>query len=604
MKGSNSAPGPNSQPLRPPDDRLDSWKEIAAYLRRDESTVRRWEKDGLPVHRHRHRFRAAIFAYKSELDAWWNNCEHNVADNQSSHAARPEDAEAVRGSPAAAIAQARTTARRVLAYFSLAILAAGAFWAWRSLVRDAGGRAKPVMLAVLPLENLSGNPDEEYFSDGLTEEMITQLGRLQPDRLGVIARTSTMSYKRTQKRVDEIGRELYVDYLLEGSVRRDAHRVRISVQLIRTSDQTHIWAENYERDARDILALQSQVAMAVTREISVQLTAQGRAVLASARPVDPHAHELYLRGRYHWNKRTEAELQKSIEYFQKAIEEDPAYAASYAALADAYIAMGNWGLLPPNEAYPRAKAAAAKALEIDGGLAEARIALAYTTHLFDWDPAAAEKEFKEALELNPNYAPGHQWYAVHLASLGQFDAAIAEIKRAQELDPLSLIIGDVTGWIFSLARRCEPAIAEFRKSLELDPNFYPTHYDLGMTYAECGMPKEAVEEMEKARNISGDTPRTLSGLAYVNARAGQNVQAKKRLDDLMKLSKRRYVPPFDIAVVHAALGEKDLAFAWLEKAYEDRHPWLVMLEVSPKVDKLRPDLRFQALVRKLNLRNK
>lgn len=595
MSGSHTAPDLDPQSSRPQGDRLDSWKEIAAYLRRDESTVRRWEKDGLPVHRHRHRFRAAIFAYKSELDSWWKNCEHNVANHQSSSSARPGQGDAARTAPAAPRWSVTQSAGRTLALLTLAVLVIAAYWAWQNLERSS---RPPVMLAVLPLENLSGNPNEEYFSDGLTEEMITQLGRLQPDRLGVIARTSTMSYKGTKKRVDEIGRELHVDYLLEGSVRRDSGQVRISVQLIRISDQTHLWAQNYQRDLRDILALQSQVATAVAHEISVQLSAQGRAVLASTRAVEPHAHELYLRGRYHWNKRTEAELQKSIEYFQQAIQEDPAYAASYAALADAYNVMGNWGLLPPREAYPRAKASASKALEIDPGLAEARIARAYATHLYDWNPAAAEKEFKQGLDLNPNYAPGHQWYAVHLASVGQFDAAIVEIKRAQELDPLSLIIGDVVGWIYSLARRCDPAIAEFRRAIELDPNFYPTHYDLGIAYAECGMPKESLAEMEKARSISGDTPRTMSGLAYAYALAGQNVKARKLLDDLIKLSKQRYVPPFDIAVVYAALGENDLAFTWLEKAYADRHPWLVMLRVTPKVDKLRTDPRFGNLLRR------
>ena len=504
------------------------------------------------------------------------------------------------GGAAAAIPQPQPTARRALAVLSVGILAAGALLSWRSLVHDAGRPAKPAMLAVLPFENLSGNPNEEFFSDGLTEELITQLGRLQPDRLGVIARTSTMPYKKTQKHAKEIGRELHVDYLMEGSVRRDGERVRISVQLIRVSDQTHLWAENYQRDVRDILELQSEVATAVARETSVQLSAQGRALLANIRPVSPRAHELYLLGRHHWNKRTEAELRKSLEYFQRAIDEDPAYAASYAALADAYIVMANWGLLSPKEAFPRAKAAATKALEIDGGLAEARIARAYATHLFDWNPAPAEKEFKQALEMNSNYATGHQWYAVQLASMGRFDAAIAQIKRAQELDPLSLIIGDVAGWILSLARRCDPAIAEFRKAVELDPGFYPTHFDLGVAYAVCGMPDAALEEMEKARSISGTAPRTLSGLAYVHAMAGQDAKARELLDALIELSRRRYVPPFDIAVVYAALDEKDLAFDWLKKAHEDRYPWLVMLGVSPMFDTLRPDPRFQALVRELN----
>jgi eukaryotic-like serine/threonine-protein kinase len=493
------------------------------------------------------------------------------------------------------------TVVRAGSLLALGFLAGGAFWAWRSHTPEVVPSARPAMLAVLPFENLSESPNEEYFSDGLTEELTTQLSRLQPDRLAVIARTSTMPYKKTQKRADEIGRELHADYLLEGSARREAERVRISVQLIRVSDQTHIWAESYQRELRDILELQSQVSAAVAREISIQLSAHARAVLASTRPVDPRAHELYLRGRHHWNKRTEEELRKSLEYFQKAIEQDPAYAPSYAALADAYIVMGNWGLLPPKQAYPRAKAAATQALGIDAGLAEARIARAYATRLFDWKPGAAEREFEEALAANPNYAAGHQWYAVHLASAGRFDAAIAEVKRAQELDPLSLIIGDVAGWILSLARRCDPAISELRKAIELDPGFYPAHYDLGVAYAECGMHKEALEEMGRAGSISGDTPRTLSGLAYVNALAGRDAKARKLLGDLIGLSKRRYVPAFDIAVVHAALGERDSAFDALNVAFEDRHPWLIMLAVSPKVDRLRPDPRFQALVRKLNV---
>jgi TolB-like protein/Flp pilus assembly protein TadD len=631
MNGSSSAPRTKVASPQPEDGRLDSWKEIAAYLRRDESTVRRWEKDGLPVHRHRHRFRAAVFAYKSELDTWWNNSSDDVrqmpadrsqqtasagiTDGRESQSTAPVQSAAPAGTVAAPLAVSTPVharpwsrlgwllarpARRAVGLLALVVLVAGSYWAWQSLTRVASP-PKTIMLAVLPLENLSGNPDEEYFSDGLTEEMITQLSRLQPERLGIIARTSTMQYKGTKKRVDEIGRELHVDYVLEGSVRRDADQVRISAQLIRVSDQTHVWAENYQRDVRDILAVQSLVAGEVAREISVQLTAKERAKLASARPVSPRAHELYLRGRYLWNKRTEQGLQKSVEYFQQAIAEDPGYAASYAALADAYNVSGNWGLLPPREAYPRAKAAATKALEIDPRLAEARVALAYATHLFDWNPAEAEKEFKQALDINPNYAPGRQWYAVHLAAMGRFDEAIAQITRAQELDPLSLIISDVVGWIYSLARRHERAIQEFRKAIELDPNFYPAHYDLGMTYADKGMHEGAIKELETARALSGDTARTLSGLAYAYAMAGQKAKAKKLLGDLNKLSRHRYVPPFDIAVVHAALGDKDLAFAWLEKAYEDRHPWLVMLRVTPKVDNLRSDPRFEQLCLRVGL---
>lgn len=587
MNASNIAPDPDPQSSGPKGDRLDSWKEIAAYLRRDESTVRRWEKDGLPVHRHQHKFRAAVFAYKSELDVWWNNSTDEVRQTPADHS-----------QPIASTGTTIGGARWVAGLLALVVVVGGGYWAWRGQA-GAAFAPKPIMLAVLPLQNLSGNPDEEYFSDGLTEEMITQLSRLQPDRLGVIARTSTMKYKGAKKGVDEIGRELRVDYVLEGSVRREADQVRITAQLIRVSDQTHVWAQNYQRDVRDILALQSHVATEVAREINLKLTAEERADLASARPLNPKAHELYLRGRYLWNKRTELGLQKSVEYFQQAIAEDPGYASSYAALADAYNISGNWGLLPPKEAYPRAKAAARKALEIDPRQAEPRFALAYATHLFDWNPAEAEKEFKRALDINPNYAPGRQWYAVFLASRGRFDEGIAQITRAQELDPLSLIIGDVVGWIYSLARRNDRAILEFRKAIELDPNFYPTHYDFGILYADIGMHKEAIAELETARKLAGDTARVLSGLAYAYAMAGQKANAKKLLQDLTALSRRQYVPPFDIAVVYAALGENDVAFSWLEKAYEDHHPWLVMLRVTPKVDRLRSDPRFEKLCQRI-----
>jgi len=589
MNGNDSAPPVQGTPSYPPDDRLDSWKEIAAYLRRDESTVRRWEKDGLPVHRHRHKLRAAVFAYKSELDAWWRNAEHEARESRPVPAAAP----ALEGSHASRFPAG-------VAVFLMAVIVAGSGAWW---IRHRPARAalahRHIMLAVLPLQNLSGDPNEEYFSDGLTEEMITQLSRLQPDRLSVIARTSTMQYKGTTKRVDAIGRELHADYLLEGSVRRAGGQVRISVQLIRISDQTHVWAESYQREARDILALQSDFAGAVAEAVSLRLSPQEKADLASAGRVNPESYQLYLRGRYLWNQRTEEGLQKSIACFQQALSADPSSAASYSALADAYNVLGNWGMVSPKEAYPQAKAAAGQALALNPRLAEAHIALAYAIHLYDWNPSAAEAEFRKGLALNPNYAPGHQWYAVFLASEGRFEEAVAQITRARELDPLSLIIGDVVGWIYALARRNNDAIQEFRKAIELDPRFYPTHYDLGMTYVEMGKYDDALAELEQARSLAGDTPRTLSGLAYACARAQKRSRARDFLARLQELSARRYVPPFDVAVVHAALGERDLAFDWLDKAYEDRHPWLVMLKVTPKVDSLRSDPRFAALLERI-----
>ncbi|HEV8199576.1 MAG TPA: hypothetical protein VGS03_06115 [Candidatus Polarisedimenticolia bacterium] len=596
--GNDSAPRVQGPPP-PPDDRLDSWKEIAAYLRRDESTVRRWEKDGLPVHRHRHKLRS-VFAYKSELDAWWRNAEREARESSPAPAATPTPA----AEPVHAAAPVRGRGRtsrffaRAAVILVAAIAVASTYRIWHQPARAALAHGN-IVLAVLPLQNLSGDPNEEYFSDGLTEEMITQLSHLQPDRLAVIARTSTMQYKGTAKRVDEIGRELHADYLLEGSVRRAGGEVRISVQLIRISDQTHVWAESYQREARDILALQSDFAAAVAEAVSLRLTPQEKADLASAGPVNPASYQLYLRGRYLWNQRTEDGLQKSIASFQQALIDDPGSAACYSALADAYNVLGNWGMVPPREAYPKAKAAAGKALALNPRLAEAHIALAYAIHLYDWNASEAEAEFRKGLALNPNYAPGHQWYAVFLASEGRFDEAVAEITRARELDPLSLIIGDVVGWIYSLARRNDDAVREFRKAIDLDARFYPTHFDLGLTYVEMGRYEDAIAELEHARTLAGDTPRTLSGLAYACARAHQQDRARGYLDRLQQLSTHRYVPPFDVAVVHAALGERDLAFDWLDKAYEDRHPWLVMLKVTPKVDSLRSDPHFAALLARI-----
>ena len=600
MHGNEPPRHEQDPPPHPPEDRLDSWKEIAAYLRRDESTVRRWEKDGLPVHRHQHKLRAAIFAYKSELDAWWKNAESGARESRPVPAAAtiPGAGAAAAGPGGAPAIAGGGTARVVrMAAFLLAglVIGYGTWWISKRPARAALAD-RNIMLAVLPLQNLSGDPNEEYFSDGLTEEMITQLSRVQPARLGVIARTSSMQYKGTAKKVDAIGRELHADYILEGSVRRAGGAVRISVQLIRASDQTHVWANSYQREARDILALQSDFAAAVAEAVSLTLTPQEKADLASAGPVNPASYQLYLRGRYLWNQRTEEGLQKSIASFQQALAADPSSAASYSALADAYNVLGNWGLVPPREAYPQAKAAAGKAIELNQRLAEAHIALAYAIHLYDWNRPAAEEEFRKGLALNPNYAPGHQWYAVFLASDGRFDEAVAQITRARELDPLSLIIGDVVGWIYSLARRNDDAVAEFRKAIDLDPLFYPTHYDLGLTYVEMGKHEEAIAELEQARKLAGDTPRTLSGLAYAYARAEQRDRAREFLDRMQQLSARRYVPPFDVAVVHAALGERDQAFNWLDKAYEDRHPWLVMLKVTPKVDSLRSDPRFAALL--------
>jgi TolB-like protein len=319
-----------------------------------------------------------------------------------------------------------------------------------------------IMLAVLPFENLSGDPEQEFFSDGMTEEMIAQLGRLQPRKLGVIARTSVMQFKNTDKRIDRIGRELGVDFLLEGSVRRAAERVRITAQLIQVSDQTHLWAESYERNASDVFAIQKEVAESVAGSLAIEL------LPAEARPIDTpaanlQAHEAYLRGRFFWNKRTKNGLMTAIKHFEQAIEEDPEFAPAYVGLADSYNMLAAWDLVPPQEAFPKAIVAATKALEIDETLAEAQISLALTRFFYDWDWDGAEQGFQRALELNPNYAQGHQWYGLFLVSLGRGQEAVVEAEHARELDPLSLIINAMTGYVFHYVREYDQVIEQCQR---------------------------------------------------------------------------------------------------------------------------------------------
>jgi TolB-like protein/DNA-binding winged helix-turn-helix (wHTH) protein/Tfp pilus assembly protein PilF len=489
-------------------------------------------------------------------------------------------------------------AGRAAAVAAMLIIAAGAsYFAWRHPWRQAQPSAWKIMLVVLPFQNLSGDPGQDYFSDGLTEEMTTQLGSLQPERLGVIARTSAMKYKATQKSAAEIGQELRVDYVLEGSLRRLADRVRISAQLIQVKDQTHLWAKSYDRELGNILRLESEVAQAIAGEIRLKLTPQQQMHLAKRGPVNPEAYDSYLKGRYLWNMRTVEGLKKSVEYFQQAIEKDPGYALAYAGLADAYNILGNWSILPPKEAYPKAKAAARKALEIDDALAEAHVSLAFASYLFDWD-WSAEEGFKRAIALNPNYGPAHQWYGVCLLSTGRVDEAIAEARRAREVEPFSLIINAVVGWVSFLGHRYDEAIEACRKTLEMEQSFPPGHEYLAMAYEAKGMYAEALAEFQ---NASRRTPFTLGALGHTYAMAGKKAKALKLVREMEERAKKAYFPPYQIALVYAGMGEKDQAFQWLEKAYEERYPWLIHLKTEPRFEPLHSDPRFQDLVRRIGL---
>jgi TolB-like protein/DNA-binding winged helix-turn-helix (wHTH) protein len=503
-------------------------------------------------------------------------------------------------------ARRRSSARRVLVI--AAVLSSAAL-----VVLWIGGRARPrtqpgrrLTLAVLPFDNLSGDADQEYLSDGLTEEMITQLGRLEPDRLRVTARSSTWKYKHADRDIDRLRRELGADYVLEGSLRRAGERVRVTAQLIQAVDQTHVWAETYERDLGDVLVLESEVARAVARAIALTLTPDAQARLASARSVRGESYQDYLRGRYFWNRRTEAALKQAIGYFQRAIAADPDYARAYSGLADCYSSLGASSIvggLPPRQAMPEAKAAALKALQIDGTLAEAHNSLAMVHLLYDWDLAASEREFRRALELDPEYTTAHHWYSHCLLALGRTDESLAESKRALELEPLNLVIGVHLGWHYLYARQYDQAIEQFRKTLELDPAFPQAQRYAAWAYLQKGMRQEAIASLRAALGRLGRNPEVEGELGHALGVAGRRAEALAMLEGLRQLSSTRYVSPYSVALVHCGLGDRDQALAWLEKAYVERSDYMPYLNREPMLDGLRSDPRFAALVRRVGLPN-
>jgi TolB-like protein/DNA-binding winged helix-turn-helix (wHTH) protein/Tfp pilus assembly protein PilF len=454
-------------------------------------------------------------------------------------------------------------------------------------------------IAVLPLQNLSNDPNQEYFADGMTDELITDLAQISA--LRVISRTSVMHYKGTTETMPQIARDLNVDAVLEGSVQRSGDQVRIRAQLIYAPTDRHLWAESYEGSLRDVLALQNQVASAIAHEIKIKVTPQEEIRLASARPVNLEAHEAYLKGRYYLNKRTEHGFREAVEYFSEATQKDRNYALGYSGLADSYILLGEYSLLPAKEAFTKAREAAAKALELDDTLAEAHNAFAAVKVDYDWDWLGAEREFRRAIELNPGYATAHQWYAELLSELGRHGEALAEIKQAQELDPFSLIINAVNGDALRSAGQYDLAIEQLRNTLEIDPNFAHAHFHLGMTYLRKEAFAEAIAEFQRAAALSPNVTDYQGGLGYAYARAGKRAEARKVLDALKAQSQRRYVSWFYIAAIYAGLDEKNEAFACLEKAYEQREQGLAVINREPMFDPLRFDPRFQDLLRRIGL---
>jgi TolB-like protein/Tfp pilus assembly protein PilF len=455
-------------------------------------------------------------------------------------------------------------------------------------------------IVVLPFQNLSGDASQDYLVDGVTDALIGDLAQI--GALRVISRTSAMHYKGTNKSLPEIAKELNVDAVVEGTVQRSGDRVHVRAQLIHAASDSHLWAADYDRDSRDILDLQSEVARAIASEVRIKITPAEQRLLVPKRTVARAAITNYLQGRYFWNRRTEQDIRKAIGYFEAAITADPNYAQAYAGLADSYNQLGTVmiGVMPPSEARRTGEAAARKGLEIDDEIAEAHAALGYE-NFFNWNWASAEEELKRSIQLNPNYATAHSHYGLYLAARDRIDEGVAEMNRAEELDPLSLSISSSRGFVLLNARRYEEAIEQERRVIASDPNHYQAHWFLALTYLANRQIDRAIATSEKAVVISNHAPAAVGVLGMAYGAGGLKREANQVANELLQLEKQRYVSPMAFVYVYIGLGDKDRAFAWLEKAYQERSNHIAFFKVSPTVDPLRSDARFADLLRRIGL---
>lgn len=508
------------------------------------------------------------------------------------------------GLPAARMHMSRPFIWSVAAVL-LAVIAMGIYLRAHHRRAVAQPSAGTVTLAVLPFDNFTGDAAQDYLSEGLTEEMIAQLSRINPDRLRVIARTTAMEYKGTRKSISEIGHELGADYVLESSFRREGNRARITTQLVRTKDQTHVWSQEYDRDIREILPLESEVSQAIAREIAVKLSPEARGRLVARHAIAPEAYELYLQGRYFWNKRSEQGHLKAIKLFEQAIAIQPRYAQAYSGLADAYALLGSnpsTAMTRP-AAMSKARAAALQALAIDDSLAEAHTSLAFVYWHYDWNWPAAEREFQRAIQLNPSYPTAHHWYAFYLVSQGRLDEAVAQIRLAQQTDPLSLIINTDAAQILFFARKYPQSIEQAKQVLDMDPEFSLARLILVWNYLTQHQYGPALEEAKKGISVPGVGPYMDVNLAVVYVLSGHRAQARAMLRRLTAVSEgaRGESIPIGIAQAYAALGDKDQAFVWLEKDFQHRDGGLTLIKVFPFLGSLHEDPRFRDLVRRIGL---
>ena len=590
---------------KPPEDQLDSWKEIAAYLGRDVTTVQRWEKsEAMPVHRHVHDKRSSVYALTSELDAWRQSRKPRLDENERAPMQNEVPLPAAASSEPISEASSSVKTRRWIgvagaAAIVLALAVAGVFFVMRRGHRTVAAPAQIRSVAVLPLKNMTGDPNQEYFADGMTDALIGRLSRIHG--LRVISRTSVMRFKNPQISVPEIAEVLQVDAIVEGSVMRDGNRIRVTAQMIRGATDEHFWSETYDRELRDVFTLQSELAQSIAEHVEATATGEERARLAAARPVAPEVYESYSRGEFALNKSSsKAEFEASIPYFEDAINRDPTFAPAYVGLANAYSNLATvfiGGL--PEENRAKAVSAAEKALELDPNLAEAHVLLASVKQK-QWHWAAAETEYRRALDLDPNSAAAYEGLGLWLVCQGRLDEAVAAAQRGRELDPLAVSFEDF-GWTLFQARRYEQAIRELSAALAARPDDYGTLMDLGFVLIANNQAGDAVPVLEKAVALSNRSPGALGILIRAYAHAGRRGDALGLLNELKGRQKAGYAPAAAMVNAYLGLGENEEALVWLEQGYKEQSNMLQFVKVHPYFDPIRKEPRFADLVRRVGL---
>ncbi|MFL6301545.1 MAG: tetratricopeptide repeat protein [Terriglobales bacterium] len=576
---------------RQPEDRLDSWKEIAAFMNRDVRTVQRWEKsEGLPVHRHLHEKAGSVYAYRAELQAWWRSAESKVASEPAvaAHSSSEDPEEVIELLPDNPYHQNWFRWRVLWGVMAAVLLVAAGYWISKIIPASSN---RPVRVAVMPFTDLRGDPLHLAFPAGMTEELSTQLNRLNPDELAVVPSSTVAHYSGMA--ADELGKKLDVAYVTEGSVLLDGENVRINVHLIRTTDQAQVWSESYSGSFRDVIDLQSKVATAIAGEVKVHVVAKPH-----ANPqVDPQAYNAFLRGRYFWNKRNLESIAKSIQFFSEAVQRDPNYAPAWAGLADTYnlLASAQSGALPPGVGFPKAKEAALKSIQLDPRLAEPHASLGYIALVYERDGTSAKAEFDKALELNPRYVTALQWRGQYFESIGKVHEGLQSVQQAHDLEPLNLPVNVALAEAYYFSRNYDQAIAQSKAALELDPESALAHYNLGRAYVMKQSYAEGLAEFHRSYDAM-QTPATLLPIGWALARSGQKQQAMAVIEQLKQISQKKYVPPVYFAMIYSGLEDKAATLDALEKAQQEKSDYLIFLPVDPMADFLRDDPRFKKIM--------